>query len=100
MKWMDELEGFLTEIRGMDHASLQPAAGAHGEFTGMLMIKACLQNRRRKRTKVLVPDTAHGTNPSSLSMASFQMVGIRSNEKGVIGPDKEAQHMDEDFADT
>ena len=95
---MYQLEGFLAEITGMDRVSLQPAAGAHGELTGMLMIKACLQNRGEKRTKVLVPDTAHGTNPSSLSMASFQMVGIRSNEIGIIGPEQVAQQMDEDVA--
>jgi len=98
LKLMVELEGFLAEITGMDHVSLQPAAGAHGEFTGMLMIKACLQSRREKRSKVLVPDTAHGTNPSSLSMASFQAVGIRSNEQGMIGPEQVAEHMDEDVA--
>ena len=98
LKLMYELEGFLAEITGMDRVSLQPAAGAHGEFTGMLMIKACLQNRGEERTKVLIPDTAHGTNPSSLSMASYQMVGIQSNEKGVISPKQVAQHMDEDVA--
>ena len=98
LRLMYELEGFLSEITGMDHVSLQPAAGAHGELTGMLMIKAFLQNRGEKRTKVLIPDTAHGTNPSSLSMASFQMVGIRSNENGVIGPEEVAQQMDEDVA--
>jgi glycine dehydrogenase subunit 2 len=98
LKLMYELEGFLSEITGMDRVSLQPAAGAHGELTGMLMIKACLQNRGEKRTKVLIPDTAHGTNPSSLAMAGFQMVGIRSNEKGVIGPEQVALQMDEDVA--
>ena len=82
----------------MDHVSLQPAAGAHGELTGMLMIKACLQNRGEKRTKILIPDTAHGTNPSSLSMGCFQMVGIRSNENGVIGPEQVAEQMDENVA--
>jgi glycine dehydrogenase subunit 2 len=98
LKLMYELGGFLAEITGMDRVSLQPAAGAHGELTGMLMIKACLQNRGEKRTKVLIPDTAHGTNPSSLSMAGFQMVGIRSNENGVIGPEQVALQMDEDVA--
>jgi glycine dehydrogenase subunit 2 len=98
LKLMVELEGFLEEITGMDRVSLQPAAGAHGEFAGMLMIRACLQNRGEKRTKVLIPDTAHGTNPSSLSMASYQMVGIQSNEKGVIGPEQVAQRMDETVA--
>jgi glycine dehydrogenase subunit 2 len=64
----------------------------------MLMIKACLRNRGEKRTKVLIPDTAHGTNPSSLSMASFQTVGIQSNEKGIIDPGEVASKMDEDVA--
>ncbi len=98
LELMYQLEGFLAEITGMDRVSLQPAAGAHGELTGMLMIKAYLQNRGEKRAKVLVPDTAHGTNPSSLSMASFQMVGIRSNEIGIIGPEQVAQKMNEDVA--
>jgi len=98
LKLMVELEDFLAEITGMDRVSLQPAAGAHGELTGMMMIKACLQNRGEKRTKVLVPDTAHGTNPSSLNMASYQMVGIPSNEKGVIGSEQVAQQMDEKVA--
>ena len=98
LRLMYELEGFLSDITGMDRVSLQPAAGAHGELTGMRMIKACLQNRAEKRTKVLIPDTAHGTNPSSLAMAGFQMVGIRSNEKGVIGPEQVAEQMDEDVA--
>jgi len=98
LRLMYELGSFLAEITGMDHISLQPAAGAHGEFTGMLMIRACLKNRGENRTKVLVPDTAHGTNPSSLSMASFHAVGVQSNEKGIIGPQQVAQHMDEDVA--
>ena len=98
LELMYQLEGFLAEITGMDRVSLQPAAGAHGELTGMLMIKACLQHRGEKRTKVLVPDTAHGTNPSSLSMASFQAVGIQSNEEGIIGPEQLAQKMNEDVA--
>jgi glycine dehydrogenase subunit 2 len=98
LRLMYELEKFLAEITGMDRVSLQPAAGAHGEMTGMMMIKASLQNRGEKRCKVLVPDTAHGTNPSSLTLASFQMVGIRSNEKGVISPEQVAQQMDENVA--
>ncbi|MFB3884180.1 MAG: aminomethyl-transferring glycine dehydrogenase subunit GcvPB [Thermodesulfobacteriota bacterium] len=98
LKLMFELEGFLTEITGMDRTSLQPAAGAHGELTGMLMIKACLRNRGERRTKVLIPDTAHGTNPSSLSMASFQAVGVHSNEKGVIDPREVASKMDEEVS--
>ena len=98
LKLMHELEGFLAEITGMDHVTLQPAAGAHGELTGMMMIKACLHARGEKRRKVLVPDTAHGTNCSTSAVASYQMVGIRSNERGVIGPEQVAEQMDEEVA--
>ena len=95
---MVELEGFLAEITGMDHVSLQPAAGAQGELCGIMMIRSCLQARGEKRKKVLVPDTAHGTNCSTSTIASFQMVEIKSNEKGVISPEKVAELMDEEVA--
>jgi glycine dehydrogenase subunit 2 len=64
----------------------------------MMMIKACLQARGEKRRKVLVPDTAHGTNCSTSAVASYQMVGIKSNERGVIGPEQVAGQMDEEVA--
>jgi glycine dehydrogenase subunit 2 len=98
LKLMHELGDFLSEITGMDHITLQPAAGAHGELAGMMMIKACLHARGEKRRKVLVPDTAHGTNCSTSAVASYQMVGIRSNERGVIGPEQVAEQMDEEVA--
>jgi len=98
LKLMYDLGLYLSEITGMDQVSLQPAAGAHGELTGMLMIKKCLEGRGERRTKVLVPDTAHGTNCSTSTIASFQMIGIRSNEKGVIPPEQVAQKMDEEVA--
>jgi glycine dehydrogenase subunit 2 len=98
LKLMHELECFLAEITGMDHVTLQPAAGAHGELMGMMMIKACLQSRGEKRKKVLVPDTAHGTNCSTSTIASYQMVEIKSSERGVISPEKVAGLMDEDVA--
>ena len=98
LRLMHELERSLAEIAGMDHVTLQPAAGAHGELTGMMMVKACLQARGDKRTKVLVPDTAHGTNCSTSTVASFQMVGLTSNERGVISPGRVAEKMDEDVA--
>jgi glycine dehydrogenase subunit 2 len=98
LKLMYELQGFLAEITGMDHATLQPAAGAHGELAGMMMIQACLQARGEKRKKVLVPDTAHGTNCSTSAIASYQMVEIKSNEKGVIDPAQVAELMDEEVA--
>ena len=98
LRLMHELEGFLAEITGMDLVTLQPAAGAHGEITGMMMVKACLQARGDKRSKVLVPDTAHGTNCSTSTVASYQMVGLTSNERGVIDPEQVAEKMDEGVA--
>jgi glycine dehydrogenase subunit 2 len=98
LKLMHELESFLAEITGMDRITHQPAAGAQGELTGMMMIKACLQARGDRRKKVLVPDTAHGTNCSTSTVASYQMVEIKSDERGVISPARVAQLMDEEVA--
>lgn len=93
-----ELQSLLAEITGMDDVTIQPAAGAHGELTGMLMIKAALKERGERRKKVLVPDTAHGTNCSTSTIASFQMVEIKSNEKGIVNPESVSKLMDEDVA--
>ena len=98
LKLMYELGGFLAEITGMDQATLQPAAGAHGELTGMMMIRAALHRRGEKRKRVLVPDTAHGTNCSTSTVASYQVVEIKSNERGVIPPQKVEELMDEEVA--
>jgi glycine dehydrogenase subunit 2 len=98
LQLMYELESFLAEITGMDYVTLQPAAGAHGELTGIMMIKACLQARGDRRKKVLVPDTAHGTNCSTSTIASYQMVEIKSSEKGVVSPERVAKLMDEEVA--
>ena len=84
LKLMYELETYLTEITGMDQATLQPAAGAHGELAGLMMIRACFRDRGERRNKILVPDTAHGTNCSSSTLTSFQMIGIKSDERGVL----------------
>ncbi len=79
------LEGMLCEITGMDDMSLQPAAGAHGEFTGLLLIKAYHRAMGHTgRNKILVPDSAHGTNPASASMAGFEVVSIASDENGFV----------------
>ena len=79
------LEEMLCEITGMDAMTLQPAAGAHGEFTGLLLIKAYHKAMGdEKRTKILVPDSAHGTNPASASMAGFEVVSITSDANGFV----------------
>ncbi len=85
LELMYELERDLCSIAGMDRVSLQPAAGAHGELTGMMIIKAYHQkNGDTKRNKVIIPDSAHGTNPATASMAGFKTVEIPSNSKGEV----------------
>src|SRR3982751_6987271 len=78
------LENALAEITGMDAVTLQPAAGAHGEFTGILMIRALLESRGNARKKILVPDSAHGTNPATASMVGYAVENIKSNDRGVV----------------
>lgn len=81
----DTLRHHLCELTGMDGMTFQPAAGAHGEFTGLLLIKAYHASRGdTARTKVLVPDSAHGTNPASCSMAGFEAVNVPSGEDGCV----------------
>ena len=87
LMWL--LGELLKEISGFDAVSLQPAAGAHGELTGMLMARAFhrANGEAERRTKVLVPDSAHGTNPATATMVGYQTVTIRSNERGGIDLD-------------
>lgn len=81
-----ELEQYLCEITGMDAFTLQPAAGAHGELTGLMLIKAYHRQRGEAatRTEVIVPDSAHGTNPASAAMCGFKVVEVPSNERGNV----------------
>ena len=82
-------EKYLCEITGMDNMTFQPSAGAHGEFTGLLLIRAYHKSRNdEKRTKIIVPDSAHGTNPASAAMAGFQVVNLPSREDGCIDIEK------------
>jgi len=93
-----ELERALAEISGMDHVSLQPSAGAQGELTGLMLIRACLRARGDPRKKIIVPDTAHGTNPASSTLCGYDVVQISSNERGVIDAATVAKAMDESVA--
>ncbi|NWF54834.1 MAG: aminomethyl-transferring glycine dehydrogenase subunit GcvPB [Syntrophaceae bacterium] len=93
-----ELEQYLGEVSGMDRVTLQPSAGAQGELTGMLMIRAYLMDRGNPRKKVLVPDTAHGTNPASSSLCGYQVVQVKSDERGRLSPRAIEEKMDEDVA--
>ena len=95
---LHDLEGMLAEISGMEHVSLQPSAGAQGELTGLMLIRACLSERGNPRKNIIVPDTAHGTNPASSTLCGYDVVQISSNEHGVIDVAALAHAMDEDVA--
>lgn len=85
LEMMYDLQQSLKEITGMDEVSLQSAAGAHGEWTALMMIRAFHEaNGDTKRTKVIIPDSAHGTNPASASVAGFESITIKTNEHGLV----------------
>lgn len=85
LELMYDLQVSLEEITGLDTVTLQPAAGAHGEWTGLMMIRAFHEsNGDHNRTKVIVPDSAHGTNPASATVAGFEAVTVKSDERGLV----------------
>jgi len=96
LKLMFDLEQYLAEVTGLPAVSLQPAAGSQGELTGMLIFHAYHQSKGRPRSKVLIPDTAHGTNPASGALCGFKAIPVNSNEQGMLSPEAVAQLMDED----
>ncbi|MBU9724186.1 MULTISPECIES: aminomethyl-transferring glycine dehydrogenase subunit GcvPB [Bacillaceae] len=99
LELMYKLQGSLEEITGMDQVTLQPAAGAHGEWTGLMLIRAYHEaNGDFQRTKVIVPDSAHGTNPASATVAGFDSVTVRSNEKGLVDLDHLREVVGDDTA--
>lgn len=91
-------EELLAEITGMDAFTLQPSAGAQGELVGMMLIRASHEEKGNPRKIVLIPDSAHGTNPSSAHICGYQVREIKSNEKGTINVDDLSQNMTEDVA--
>ncbi|MGA9627703.1 MAG: aminomethyl-transferring glycine dehydrogenase subunit GcvPB [Bryobacteraceae bacterium] len=98
MEVMARLEAALAEISGMDAVTLQPAAGAHGELTGILLIRALLEKRGNPRKKILIPDSAHGTNPASAAIAGYAVENIPSSATGVLDVAALAQLVDRDVA--
>ena len=98
LELMFELQGLLAEISGLHHVTLQPAAGAHGEMTGMMMIRAYHEKQGNARSKVIIPDTAHGTNPATSALCGYKVVPVKSNERGVIDPREIEKVMDEEVA--
>jgi len=96
LRLMYELQEYLKEIGGFAAVSLQPAAGAHGEFTGILMMRAYHEERGdTKRTKVLIPDSAHGTNPASSAMSGYQVAEIKSDQRGNVDLEALRAHCDD-----
>jgi glycine dehydrogenase subunit 2 len=98
LQLMHELESYLAQIGGFARVTLQPAAGAHGELCGLMMIRKCHEDRGRRRTKMLVPDTAHGTNPASCTVNGFSTVPLQTSDKGYLMPETVAAALDENVA--
>jgi len=92
------LEQCLAEISGMDAVSLQPAAGAHGEMTGILLIRAWHESRGNPRKKILIPDSAHGTNPASATISGYVVENVPSNKRGTVDLDHLRKMVSEDVA--
>ena len=84
LELMYRLQEALKKVTGMEAVTLQPAAGAHGELTGMMVIKKYFETKGENRKKVLVPDSAHGTNPASAALCGFEIVSVKSNNKGQV----------------
>jgi glycine dehydrogenase subunit 2 len=98
LRLMAELQAYLSEIFGMDEFTLQPAAGAHGELTGVMMMKKYFETRGDRRRRILIPDAAHGTNPASGALCGFETVTVRSNAEGGVDVDHLSDLMAGDVA--
>ncbi len=98
LELIKELEECLAEITGLAAVSLQPAAGAQGELAGLMIIRKCLQSRGSPRQRVLIPDSAHGTNPASAAICGYQVQTIKSNSRGAIDLEDLRQAVDEEVA--
>jgi glycine dehydrogenase subunit 2 len=98
LELMWRLERSLAEITGLPHVSLQPSAGSHGELAGLLLTRAYHEDRGEERTKVLTPDTAHGTNPASVTMAGYEVVKVATDDRGGVDLDDLRSKIDEQVA--
>ena len=98
LKLMHNLQEALKTVTGMDAMTLQPAAGAHGELCGMMIVKKYFETIGQNRKNVIIPDSAHGTNPASAAMCGFNIVEIKSNEKGLVDLDALKEVLDENTA--
>ncbi|MEO6815743.1 MAG: aminomethyl-transferring glycine dehydrogenase subunit GcvPB, partial [Edaphobacter sp.] len=95
---MKLLQDCLIEITGMDAITLQPAAGAHGEFTGILLVRAYHESKGNARKKILIPDSAHGTNPATAAVCGYEVANLKSNAQGMVDIAELERMVDEDTA--
>jgi len=93
-----ETQHLLCEITGMDYFTMQPMAGAHGELTGIMIISEYHRNKGNKRKYVIIPDSAHGTNPATAAIAGYDVISIKSNSDGMIDMDEYKKALSEDVA--
>jgi glycine dehydrogenase subunit 2 len=98
LRVMKLLSECLIEITGMDAITLQPAAGAHGELTGLLLVRAYLESKGNPRKKILIPDSAHGTNPATAATVGYAVENLKSNSAGMVDVAALASQMNEDIA--
>jgi glycine dehydrogenase subunit 2 len=98
LELMWRLERAMAEICGLDHVSLQPSAGSHGELAGLLLTRAYHQDRGERRHKVLTPDTAHGTNPASVTMAGYDVLKVATDDRGGVDLDDLRSKVDAEVA--
>jgi glycine dehydrogenase subunit 2 len=98
LELMWNLQGALAEVAGLPHVSLQPSAGSHGELAGLLLTRAYHADRGETRTKVLTPDTAHGTNPATVTMAGYEVVKVGTADDGGVDLDDLRAKADDDVA--
>ena len=98
LQLMWELQQFLSEVSGFPAISLQPVAGAQGEFCGLLIMRKYHLDRGKPRTKVIIPDSSHGTNPASVAAVGFSTIEVKSNEQGIISPEAIKAVMSDEVA--
>ena len=98
LKILHTMQGILAEISGLPAVSLQPAAGAQGELTALLVAAAYFKSRQEERTRVLIPDSAHGTNPASAAIAGFKSVTIKSTDRGLVDMNDLSKKLDDKTA--
>ena len=98
LRVIHEIDTLLREITGMAGFTMQPLAGSHGELTGMMIMAAYHREQGNKKTTVLIPDSAHGTNPASAAIAGYRVVSVPSNENGVMDVEAVKQHLNDEVA--